>query len=115
MRRLLAAGVLVALIAALPLGGVAARASNGHGDASRVTGRVLHAGTGAPLPGARVRETGPRGSSAVADEDGAFVLPVGPGNRQVRVTADGFRPDRWDVAGALVALVGVALIMYGPR
>ena len=28
---------------------------------------------------------------------------------------DGFRPDRWDVAGALVALLGVALIMYGPR
>lgn len=31
------------------------------------------------------------------------------------MAADGFRPDRWDVAGALVALVGVALIMYGPR
>ncbi|CDZ91154.1 YnfA family protein [Rhodococcus ruber] len=28
---------------------------------------------------------------------------------------DGFRPDRWDVAGALVCLLGVALIMYGPR
>ncbi|RPF26200.1 YnfA family protein [Georgenia muralis] len=28
---------------------------------------------------------------------------------------DGFRPDRWDVAGALVCLVGVALIMYAPR
>lgn len=31
------------------------------------------------------------------------------------VFVDGFRPDRWDVAGATVALVGVALIMYGPR
>jgi small multidrug resistance family-3 protein len=29
--------------------------------------------------------------------------------------ADGFRPDRWDVAGSLVCLVGVALIMYAPR
>jgi small multidrug resistance family-3 protein len=29
--------------------------------------------------------------------------------------ADGFRPDRWDVAGALVCLVGVAVIMYAPR
>jgi small multidrug resistance family-3 protein len=29
--------------------------------------------------------------------------------------ADGFRPDRWDVAGALVCLTGVALIMYAPR
>lgn len=28
---------------------------------------------------------------------------------------DGFRPDRWDVAGALVCLLGVALIMYSPR
>ncbi len=29
--------------------------------------------------------------------------------------ADGFRPDRWDVTGATIALVGVAVIMYGPR
>ncbi|MBA4608270.1 YnfA family protein [Aeromicrobium sp. Marseille-Q0843] len=28
---------------------------------------------------------------------------------------DGFRPDRWDVAGAAVCLVGVAVIMYAPR
>ena len=28
---------------------------------------------------------------------------------------DGFRPDRWDVVGALVCLVGVAVIMYAPR
>lgn len=28
---------------------------------------------------------------------------------------DGFRPDRWDVIGALVCLVGVAVIMYAPR
>lgn len=31
------------------------------------------------------------------------------------MVVDGFRPDRWDVAGALVCLVGVALIMYAPR
>ena len=29
--------------------------------------------------------------------------------------ADGYRPDRWDLAGAAVCLVGVALIMYAPR
>ena len=29
--------------------------------------------------------------------------------------ADGFEPDRWDVSGALVCLVGVAIIMYAPR
>lgn len=28
---------------------------------------------------------------------------------------DGFRPDRYDLTGALVALAGVALIMYAPR
>ncbi|WP_380175399.1 YnfA family protein [Kineococcus sp. DHX-1] len=28
---------------------------------------------------------------------------------------DGYRPDRWDVAGALVCLAGVAMIMYAPR
>jgi small multidrug resistance family-3 protein len=28
---------------------------------------------------------------------------------------DGYRPDRYDVAGALVCLVGVVLIMYAPR
>ena len=31
------------------------------------------------------------------------------------VVADGFRPDRWDVTGAIVALVGVGVIMYAPR
>ncbi len=31
------------------------------------------------------------------------------------VAFDGFRPDRFDVAGAAVCLVGVALIMYAPR
>ncbi|WP_432540477.1 YnfA family protein [Kineococcus sp. SYSU DK002] len=28
---------------------------------------------------------------------------------------DGYRPDRYDVAGALVCLGGIALIMYAPR
>ncbi|XVQ89482.1 YnfA family protein [Microbispora siamensis] len=28
---------------------------------------------------------------------------------------DGFRPDRWDVIGALVCLAGVLIIMYAPR
>lgn len=28
---------------------------------------------------------------------------------------DGFRPDRWDVIGALICLAGVAVIMYAPR
>ena len=28
---------------------------------------------------------------------------------------DGFRPDRYDVAGAAVCLLGMAVIMYAPR
>jgi small multidrug resistance family-3 protein len=28
---------------------------------------------------------------------------------------DGFRPDRYDILGAIVCLVGVAVIMYAPR
>ncbi|MEX2372994.1 MAG: YnfA family protein [Dehalococcoidia bacterium] len=31
------------------------------------------------------------------------------------VAFDGYRPDRFDLAGAGVCLVGVALIMYAPR
>ena len=31
------------------------------------------------------------------------------------VALDGFRPDRFDIAGALICLVGVAVIMYAPR
>ena len=31
------------------------------------------------------------------------------------VVFDGFRPDRFDLAGAIVCLVGVAIIMYAPR
>jgi len=28
---------------------------------------------------------------------------------------DKFRPDRWDLIGAVICLLGVAVIMYGPR
>jgi small multidrug resistance family-3 protein len=28
---------------------------------------------------------------------------------------DGFRPDRFDIIGALICLLGVAVIMYAPR
>jgi small multidrug resistance family-3 protein len=31
------------------------------------------------------------------------------------MVVDGFRPDRYDVVGAAVCLVGVAVIMYSPR
>lgn len=31
------------------------------------------------------------------------------------MVVDGFRPDRYDIIGALVCLAGVAVIMYAPR
>ena len=31
------------------------------------------------------------------------------------MVVDGFRPDRYDVVGALVCLIGVAVIMYAPK
>lgn len=31
------------------------------------------------------------------------------------IVFDGFRPDRWDIIGASICLIGVAVIMYAPR
>ncbi|SEG70233.1 small multidrug resistance family-3 protein [Thermomonospora echinospora] len=31
------------------------------------------------------------------------------------IVMDGFRPDRWDLAGAALCLLGVLIIMYAPR
>ncbi|NEA42645.1 YnfA family protein [Streptomyces sp. SID11385] len=31
------------------------------------------------------------------------------------VVADGYRPDRYDITGALICLAGMAVIMYAPR
>lgn len=31
------------------------------------------------------------------------------------ILVDGFRPDRWDLTGAALCLLGVAVIMYAPR
>ncbi|MFE9097832.1 YnfA family protein [Streptomyces sp. NPDC007264] len=31
------------------------------------------------------------------------------------MVADGYRPDRWDMIGALVCLAGTAVIMWAPR
>jgi small multidrug resistance family-3 protein len=31
------------------------------------------------------------------------------------IVADGYRPDRFDVIGAAICLLGVTVIMYGPR
>jgi small multidrug resistance family-3 protein len=31
------------------------------------------------------------------------------------MVVDAFRPDRWDITGAVLCLAGVAVIMYAPR
>ena len=53
---------------------------------------------------------------------GAGVLALGAyggvfvaGSLAWGMVADGYRPDRWDVTGALVCLAGMAIIMYVPR
>ena len=38
-----------------------------------------------------------------------------PGSLAWGMVVDKFRPERWDVIGAAVCLIGVALIMYVPR
>lgn len=42
---------------------------------------------------------------------GVFVI----GSLAWGMAVDGYRPDRWDVIGALICLAGVAVIMYAPR
>ena len=42
---------------------------------------------------------------------GVFVV----GSLAWGTVVDGFRPDRWDLTGALLCLAGVAVIMYAPR
>ena len=42
---------------------------------------------------------------------GVFVV----GSLAWGVALDGFKPDRYDLLGALVCLAGVAVIMYAPR
>jgi small multidrug resistance family-3 protein len=51
------------------------------------------------------------GVIALAAYGGVFIA----GSLVWGMVADGFRPDRWDILGAVVSLAGVGLIMYGPR
>ena len=56
-------------------------------------------------------QTGAPFGRVLAAYGGVFIA----GSLGWAMVADGFRPDRWDVAGALVCLAGVALLMYAPR
>ncbi len=53
----------------------------------------------------------PNFSRILAAYGGIFVI----GSLAWGIVMDGFRPDRFDVVGAGICLVGVAVIMYTPR
>lgn len=56
-------------------------------------------------------QTDPHFGRVLAAYGGVFVA----GSLLWGMAVDGFRPDRWDIVGAAVCLLGVALIMYAPR
>ncbi len=47
----------------------------------------------------------------LAADGGVFVA----GSLVWGAVVEGYRPDRWEVIGAVVCLLGVAVIMFGPR
>jgi small multidrug resistance family-3 protein len=56
-------------------------------------------------------QTDPHFGRVLAAYGGVFVA----GSLAWGVAFDGFRPDRYDVIGALICLIGVGVIMYSPR
>jgi small multidrug resistance family-3 protein len=64
--------------------------------------------------GAGVIALGLYGFVATFQPDAHFGVFVA-GSLAWGMALDGFRPDRYDVVGALICLVGVAVIMYSPR
>ena len=53
----------------------------------------------------------PHFGRVLAAYGGVFVV----GSLTWGIVADGFRPDRYDIIGAAICLIGVAVIMYAPR
>jgi len=56
-------------------------------------------------------QTDPHFGRVLAAYGGVFVA----GSLAWGMALDGFRPDRYDLAGAAFCLIGVAVIMYAPR
>jgi len=56
-------------------------------------------------------QPGPHFGRILAAYGGVFVV----GSLAWGVIFDGFRPDRFDLIGAGICLIGVAMIMYAPR
>ena len=82
----------------------------------------IRAHRGWPWVGAGVIALGLYGAVATAQPDadfGRILAAYGgvfiAGSLLWAMALDGFRPDHWDLIGALIALVGVGVIMYAPR
>jgi small multidrug resistance family-3 protein len=56
-------------------------------------------------------QTEPHFGRILAAYGGVFVA----GSLAWGMALDGFRPDHWDIVGALICLIGVAVIMHMPR
>ncbi|WP_040494590.1 YnfA family protein [Ilumatobacter nonamiensis] len=56
-------------------------------------------------------QSDPNFGRVLAAYGGVFVV----GSLLWGVLADGFRPDRYDLIGAAICLIGVGVIMYAPR
>lgn len=56
-------------------------------------------------------QSSPHFGRILAAYGGVFVV----GSLTWGIVFDGFRPDRYDVIGAAICVIGVAVIMYAPR
>jgi small multidrug resistance family-3 protein len=79
----------------------------GRGPLFALAGAVALTGYGAVA----ALQSEPHFGRVLAAYGGVFIV----GSLAWGIVFDGFRPDRYDLTGALVALVGVAVIMYAPR
>jgi hypothetical protein len=70
-------------------------------------------------PGTKAPEAGPNRGHREADSDP--LSPAEPSARSPKVVEDlswlveKQRPDRWDLLGAAVSLLGIAIIAFGPK
>ncbi|MET9511190.1 YnfA family protein [Streptomyces flavidovirens] len=87
-----------------------------------VRGGAHNQGRGLLWTGAGVIALGAYGFVATLQTEGEFGRVLAAyggvfvaGSIAWGMIADGYRPDRWDIIGALVCLAGMAVIMYAPR
>jgi small multidrug resistance family-3 protein len=87
-----------------------------------VRGDAGHGGRGWPWVVAGIAALGAYGFVATLQPDGQFGRILAAyggifvaGSIVWGVVADGYRPDRWDISGALITLAGMSVIMFGPR